>query len=101
MTARPTAGRRWFEQVLSLSFEPADVEHCRVPHVLKRLPGQRRPTTRAAVQKDRLVLLESGVVKLALGSARNSPRDLNLVWVADIDDHHVTGSDLLGRLGRR
>src|SRR5829696_5772803 len=94
--------------------EPADVEHCRVPHVLKRLPGQRRPTTRAAVQKDRLVFLESGVVKLALGVSpelQHAPRDVHctfdlpalpsLMWVADIDDHHVTGSDLLGRLGRR
>src|SRR5829696_7458430 len=33
--------------------EPANVEHCRVSHVLKRFPGQRRPTTRAAVQEDR------------------------------------------------
>src|SRR5215218_10355434 len=99
--------------------EPANVEHCRVPHVLKRLPGQRRPTARAAVQEDRLVLLESGVVKLALRVSpelQHAPRDvhctfdlpaldlpalLNLVWVADIDDHHVTGPDLLGRLGGR
>ena len=60
------------------------------------------------------MFLESGVVKLALGVSpelQHAPRDvhctfdlpalLNLVWVADIDDHHVTGSDLLGRLGRR
>ena len=66
------------------------------------------------MQEDRLVFLESGVVKLALGVSpelQHAPRDvhctfdlpalLNLVWVADIDDHDVAGPDLLGRLGRR
>src|SRR5829696_10396720 len=63
--------------------EPANVEHCRVPHVLKRFPGQRRPTTRAAVQEDRLVFLESGVVKLALGVSpelQHAPRDVHCTF---------------------
>ena len=77
------------------------IEHCRVPHVLKRFPGQRRPTTRAAVQEDRLVFLESGVVKLALGVSpelQHAPRDVHsaFVWGDGLEDRAEGVADGIG-----